>query len=298
MIRQFNDLSSWRTDTVVLPGGEVTTLDFLDTKPNMFVISNPNDATLKVSIGSVPRDDSYEFYVSKNTNRILGRPTPTGKIYILNTSGVEVTVLVFSIFDEFDINILNEANVSIEGANVSTDGIVKGFKSGVSIPSGTNTIGKVEMGAGAETLLNSILSKLGAVQLSTTDHSVINDIKTLISNFVKESSVGGMITIGNLYGRMDYINKTLLSKSLNASDIQYKNNISSFSYTASKKCVINFEWIFNDSGETVHLCKNGTPILDILKDEKFADLDVELNTNDVVSITGTNISMRMKYCIY
>ena len=174
-LKQFNDLSSWREDNITIESGEVFTLDFLDTRPNMFVIQNPNNVVLKCAISVIPRVKNYEFKVEKNTTETIGRPTPTNKIHILNTGDIGVSIKVFSVNTAFDMSVLKNMNVSIDSAIVETDGIVKGFESGVSIPSGNNSIGKIGFNDYAQVDIDSIKTYLSNL---TNDSSTIKPYHT------------------------------------------------------------------------------------------------------------------------
>ena len=87
-MKQFNNLSTWREETVVVKGKECFDLNFRDTTPNMFVIQNPNNAELFVSISKIPTSKNYEFKIGKNCTDTLGRPTPTNRIYISLESAI------------------------------------------------------------------------------------------------------------------------------------------------------------------------------------------------------------------
>lgn len=140
----YNNLSSWR-ETIKNCRQGITEIDFLDTKPNMFVIQNPNKYPIRIGISKIPTRDNYEMIVTKNSTASFGRPIPTGKLYIYNEVEVELQVRVFSVYDVFDMGILNNINISLEDAKLETDGIVKGFAEKVSLPAGTNTLGKVDL---------------------------------------------------------------------------------------------------------------------------------------------------------
>lgn len=141
----FRDFSSWRVDDCILKGGEVYTLDFLDTSPNMFLVQNPNDERILAGVSIIPTETNYEFDIPKNSTVPVGRPIRTNKLYLLNTGMVDIKVKIFSDYLPFDMGAFAGSNMNIEHAEISTDGIVKGFKSGVSLPSGDNNIGNVDV---------------------------------------------------------------------------------------------------------------------------------------------------------
>ena len=162
-IQQFKNLSSWREDILNIKGGEVVTLDFNDTTPNMFVVQNPNPVSLKISISSYPRTDSYEYKVDGNMTETMGRPISTNKIHILNDGSTDAVVRVYSINDTFDVQILKNMTVALNNATVETDGLIRGFSSGVSLPSGSNSIGNVGFNDTANVSIQNILENLNTL---------------------------------------------------------------------------------------------------------------------------------------
>lgn len=140
MIQQFNNLSSWRKDEVTIDPHEIYTVNFRDTHPNVFIIQNANAATLRVGISNLPRSNSYEFSIDKNTTEVVGRPIGTNNLYILNDSSINVKILVFSIEKDFDPQILKNMSVSIDAGTIETSGVISGFAEGVTLPVTSPTI--------------------------------------------------------------------------------------------------------------------------------------------------------------
>ena len=250
MISQFNDFSSWREDKITIEGGEVYRLYFEDTVPNMFLVQNPNGVILKVSIGGIPTTDNYEFLIGTNSSETIGRPKGSRYLYLLNDNSENAIVTVYSIKDTFDINILKNTTVSMDNATVNVDGIVKGFKAGVSIPSGNNDIGNVgvtdasaarlktaisqlmtsggsDIGTGMETLKTLVSGNLPTIKEKTTNintllnqklNSDLSSIKTAIEN--TNTIVAGE---GNAVRKI----------------ISYANNLTSITFGASTYKKIN-----------------------------------------------------------
>lgn len=142
---QFEKLSSWRENILEINAKGVGTLDFLDTHPNMFVMQNPNPTVAYVGITKTPTVNAYEFKVGNNSIDCFGIPTSTTKLMVYNDSDQTISVKIYSIFDDFDILVLKNMQSYIESATVVTDGIVKGFSSGVMLPSGNNHLGEVSL---------------------------------------------------------------------------------------------------------------------------------------------------------
>ena len=145
-LRQFNTSGYiWETNNISIEGGEVKEISLDNSKPNMFVLQNANPVDINISLSHIPTLYNYEFQVKANTTDTFGRPSSTTKVYLFNTGSVTANVKLFSVNDTFDMNILKNTNVNIDGATVTVEdnGVIKGFQAGVSLPSGNNKIGKV-----------------------------------------------------------------------------------------------------------------------------------------------------------
>ena len=139
-----NQLSTWRKDNVECKKGNVTTLWFKDTQPNIMFIQNDSDTDLYVSIDHIPTRNDYAFKVKAHNNRLVARPYKTAQLYILNDGGTDVSCVVWSIFDKFRPEMLNDFSVDkIDLASatldemiseLSYDGVIRGFANGVKVP--------------------------------------------------------------------------------------------------------------------------------------------------------------------
>ena len=139
-----NQLSTWRKDNVECKKGNVTTLWFKDTQPNIMFIQNDSDTDLFVSIDHIPTRNDYAFKVKAHNNRLVARPYKTAQLYILNDGGTDVSCTVWSIFDTFRPEMLNDFSVDkIDLASatldemiseLSYDGVIRGFANGVKVP--------------------------------------------------------------------------------------------------------------------------------------------------------------------
>ena len=212
----YNNLSSWR-ETIKNCRQGITEIDFLDTKPNMFVIQNPNKYPVRIGISKIPTRDNYEMIVTKNSTASFGRPIPTGKLYIYNEVEVELQVRVFSVYDVFDMGILNNINISLEDAKLETDGIVKGFAEKVSLPAGTNTLGKVDLTDDSSKVLTDAIEAFQTENntnheklMSETDISGAVTLKTLLDAIKALGGGGGTpSTLNGAYSISDSTGQTL-----------------------------------------------------------------------------------------
>ena len=155
--------TTWREENITIEAGECYTVSYLQTKPNMFYLQNPNMTKLHVGISKLPTEKTYEFSIPENSSQAFGRPVGTQYLYIFNAGNLPASVKVFSIEDKFDLSILDNINLNVDGITVDVAGdiAIKGFKEGVKLPSGDNTIGKVEAGADTLAVLNTITERLG-----------------------------------------------------------------------------------------------------------------------------------------
>ena len=359
-IRQFNTSGYiWETNNISIEGGEVKEISLDNSKPNMFVLQNPNAVDINISLSHIPTLYNYEFQVKANTTDTFGRPSSTTKVYLFNTGSTTANVKLFSVNDTFDMNILKNTNVSIDGATVRVEdnGVIKGFQAGVSLPAGTNTIGKVglensvsntltQINSRQETMLTSldttksnvenINTSIGNIKTNTdnmlldndTIINLLNDVKTNTANIGTgsggssgsgtdlttvetklaslETKIASLETIANdNLTQNSAINSKLLGIKLtnytlgNPQDktCVYGNNATSFSYTATANETIHFNWFMNDGGLGTFAI-NDTQILTVMAGEQLNELEIQLNTDDVLTFTATEPMFRYKYFVY
>ena len=149
-----SQLSTWRKDNVECKKGNVTTLWFKDTQPDIMFIQNDSDTDLFVSIDHIPTRNDYAFKVKAHNNRLVARPYKTAQLYILNDGGTDVSCTVWSIFDTFRPEMLNDFSVDkIDLASatldemiseLSYDGVIRGFANGVKVPEGADIVASLE----------------------------------------------------------------------------------------------------------------------------------------------------------
>ena len=173
-----SQLSTWRKDNVECKKGNVTTVWFKDTQPNIMFIQNDSDTDLFVSIDHMPTRNDYAFKVKAHNNRLVARPYKTAQLYILNDGGTDVSCVVWSIFDTFRPEMLNDFSVDkIEIASatldemiseLSYDGVIRGFASGVKVP---------EVAGIAENLNNLISNN--AVANVVNLYNILNSLGTI-----------------------------------------------------------------------------------------------------------------------
>ena len=234
-IRQFPEslkLSSWRTLEVTLPAHGQRDIGFYDTNPNIFMVNNPNEATLKFGISKMPTTNKYEYKINYSSSDVFGRPTGTGHLYVLNDSSIEVSFTLFSITMDFDPAIMKGTNVLIDLDNLETRAIIAGVNEGVKLPVDTTELEKV------------------------------------LTEFTNHNSPAG--------------------------DESYLNMVDTFSFTAPEDCTLHFGWLLIDAGEGLVKLGN-TNALTVYEGEAFTDMEYKLKSGQVLTITGTGLTMRIKY---
>ena len=183
-----NQLSTWRKDNVECKKGNVTTLWFKDTQPNIMFIQNDSDTDLFVSIDHIPSRNDYAFKVKAHNNRLVARPYKTAQIYILNDGGTDISCTVWSIFDTFRPEMLNDFSVDkIDLASATLDemiselrydGVIRGFANGVKVPEITDIV----------SILSNLLKK-NSVENIVNLYNIFNElhlISTIANSFFKE----------------------------------------------------------------------------------------------------------------
>ena len=285
-LRQFNTSGYiWETNNISIEGGEVKEISLDNSKPNMFVLQNANPVDINISLSHIPTLYNYEFQVKANTTDTFGRPSSTTKVYLFNTGSVTANVKLFSVNDTFDMNILKNTNVSIDGASVTVqdNGIIKGFQAGVSLPSGTNTIGKVELGNSVNNTISQINSNLSTQKTTTTN--IYSDTTEISSNSLNIARVLGV------------------SKGCT---IEYKNNVTTLTInnSATSPKIVHFSYLFNDNCD-VDIKVNGETKLTVLSGEQLGDLEIEVPSNQSLTIvkgttatTDETVNIRCKYFTY
>ena len=263
---------SWEHKEIHLPANALLTVHFDNNKPNQFMIQNPNETIVHIGISRIPSAKTYEFRVGANSSRTFGRPTQTDVLYLLNKGNVEATLSLFSVYDKFDMSILQNTEVSM-GDIKAFDGIITGFGNGVTLPSGSNNIGKVgvtslpSLPAGNNTIGKVNISSLPSIPAGS------NEIGKVIVTEMPEIQVSA----GN-----GNINMLYADKVTEAINIDLSN-----------RSVNYIVFLANDSEEEVYIYLkkpdgNGCGVY-LKGGDTLNDLPFELAS---IRVTGENVSFR------
>lgn len=321
-LQQFVNLSTWREDRVSIEPGKVHVLTFIDTKPNMFYVINPNDVKLRISIGGIPTHERYEVKIDENSTGTHGRPTQTGYLYILNDGTKNAEVTVYSVAKEFDMNVLKNLSLQAENVTLETDGICRGFAGDVELPAGNNILGKV--GLTEEVLkslannenqseTNTLLSHLYNMFCNGTDNADMTyNLMTLLGDFKNIVTAGINETIVN---KLESINSKLLD--LNASmngnsgistyhiDVQFNyerffhNEIANFEAAVDQnESMFIIDYLYNDSQSYMNLVlekENKRTLFTLFPEEKIENITIYVGAGEKFKIEcGENPMYRGK----
>ena len=285
-LRQFNTSGYiWETNNISIEGGEVKEISLDNSKPNMFVLQNANPVDINISLSHIPTLYNYEFQVKANTTDTFGRPSSTTKVYLFNTGSVTANVKLFSVNDTFDMNILKNTNVNIDGATVTVEdnGVIKGFQAGVSLPSGNNKIGKVGLEDSVSNTLNTINTNLSSQKTNTEN----------LSNMTQAIAI-----------TLSYIGYAMGINGQNP--FNYKNNSNNLTInnTSTSTKIVHFSYLFNDNCDVDIIVGNVTK-LSIMKGEQLGDLEIEIPANQTLTIVKSatasaddTVNIRCKYYTY
>ena len=284
-LRQFNTSGYiWETNNISIEGGEVKEISLDNSKPNMFVLQNANPVDINISLSHIPTLYNYEFQVKANTTDTFGRPSSTTKVYLFNTGSVTANVKLFSVNDTFDMNILKNTNVNIDGATVTVEdnGVIKGFQAGVSLPSGNNKIGKVGLEETINNTINTINTNLNTQKTATAN--IYSDTTTISSNSLNIARVLGV------------------SKGCT---VEYKNKVNELTIASTGTAkTIHFSYLLNDSCD-IDIKVGSNTILTIYSGEQLADFEIEVPANETLTIVkgataseSKTVNIRCKYFTY
>lgn len=324
MLRQFDNLSSWRKDNITIKAQEMYTMTFLDNKPNQFYIVNSNKSVLKIGIGNLPTADKYEYKVEQNSAEVFGRPESTSKLYILNDSYVSINITVFSVNKEFDPAVLKNMNVVLNFDDFPTvDTKINGFAEGLKLPVEIENSEPVPVniensepipvsmaleGAIPVTINNASLNTKDSqvnTQLVTANNTLNNWYSkfTYLYNELMGQYSGGLInTINAVKYSVDRVVKMFKPHTYaeqtfflnNAIDFVHANNTSSV-------IVVRFNYLFNDGDiatlyrETLEGVK--TPLLTIMTGEKIDSFDVYLPKDVQIYLESDEPMYRISYTV-
>lgn len=315
MISQFPEYSSWREQDINIEPYTLGTMDFLQTNPNIFVIQNPNNASVKVGISKIPTAERYEFQIEKNTTESVGRPIGTHQIYFYNDSSNEISLKVYSLESDFDLSILNNLAINLEHLSIESGNMkLDGFAEGVSLPGGSNEIGRVSLNASQFITFTNVLSELQNIKNNLNNYAVNNfknkwtdekitelfnyinglplrwtdeKITELLNAINSISSVWTDEKITELFSKIESISGTGSTESKAESEKEYYYNATRFSYvngeTETVKLVI--DTLINDGTQNLYIMNEDGEIIWGLKSGEFVnDMVISVAVGEAITI--------------
>ena len=127
-----------------VPAFSITTIDYLDTKPNYFRVQNRGTTELYCSTNNMPTTKHYDFAVAGKKMKMFAEPYNRTRLYIFNPSGSDVEVAVLSFQAEFEPLTLALSEIEVEmPKEFETSMAITSFNA--PLPTGNNKIGKVEV---------------------------------------------------------------------------------------------------------------------------------------------------------
>lgn len=262
-----------------VPAFSITTIDYLDTKPNYFRVQNRGTTEIYCSTNNMPTTKHYDFAVAGKKMKMFAEPYNRTRLYIFNPSGSDVEVAVLSFQAEFEPLTLALSEIEVEmPSSFESSMVINSFNA--PLPAGNNKIGKVDVTnapaaadvTSIKTNTNNILSKL-AYLMSTTPSSPegikLYDIK---------AALGALASANTFFGKV--------------STFEENEKSTDTILCTNKACVIHM--LTNDGAGNLVLKikgKEDTQVssLTLKTGESIADLKIDAAS---ITVSGTNYSFR------
>lgn len=162
------------------------------TMPNYFRIVNMGSGDLYFSVNGQPTPNRYDMKVTAGAGRLHAEPKGKLKAWVYNDSMQPVNFAMLTFVEEFDPMVLAYASGESGsggsggggGGGDAFDGVIRGFN--VSLPTGTNTIGRVDLLTNGQ--LTDIVNALkGAIPAGTNKIGTVDIANsTQLSNILAE----------------------------------------------------------------------------------------------------------------
>ena len=286
-----------------VPAFSITTIDYLDTKPNYFRVQNRGTTEIYCSTNNMPTTKHYDFAVAGKKMKMFAEPYNRTRLYIFNPSGSDVEVAVLSFQAEFEPLTLALSEIEVE--------MPKDFESSMAItsfnaplPTGNNKIGKVEVtNSPAEADITEIkeythatadaLIKLMGPPDSTSGKFNLSTIIEFFQLLLNKSPQDNMI---NLASFMPYVSLLTLATNIMAIEKAGENNGTLIYQGELPKC-ISIHMLKNDgTGDLAVRMYDGNAsiadspkILHLKPGESITDFKFYAKS---LEITGVNYSFR------
>ena len=261
----------------------ITTIDYLDTKPNYFRVQNRGTTEIYCSTNNMPTTKHYDFAVAGKKMKMFAEPYNRTRLYIFNPSGSDVEVAVLSFQAEFEPLTLALSEIEVEmPKEFETSMAITSFNA--PLPAGNNKIGKVEIIDGVSDVT------VEAIELNT--ENTVEALGSLITN----NTNTGHVNLANIIAAIEALSAREFATKVSTFDAKNQNNIAylyhSNSSANSRKCHIHM--LKNDGDGDLEINIKGkedtnTHYITLKPGESITDFKVDCI---LLSVSGTNYSYR------
>ena len=186
-----------------VPAFSITTIDYLDTKPNYFRVQNRGTTEIYCSTNNMPTTKHYDFAVAGKKMKMFAEPYNRTRLYIFNPSGSDVEVAVLSFQAEFEPLTLALSEIEVEmPKEFETSMAITSFNA--PLPSGNNKIGKVEVTNGV-TAADVTVLKENTATTKELSQSIVN----LLGDLLSPTAVDGKTNLVRIIDGFEYIGDLL-----------------------------------------------------------------------------------------
>ena len=288
-----------------VPAFSITTIDYLDTKPNYFRVQNRGTTEIYCSTNNMPTTKHYDFAVAGKKMKMFAEPYNRTRLYIFNPSGSDVEVAVLSFQADFEPLTLALSEIEIDvPSNIETSSVINSFNA--PLPTGNNKIGKVEVTNGVAAADVTVLKENTQVTAENTESAktLSQTIVNLLGELLSPTDVEGKTNLLNIIEGFEYLGMVLNQE---LSPIYYQYHTLSFDKknqneeiiligkkTASDSINVTIKMLTNDGeGDLMLKMKTSSDASETSLTLKPGEgiRDLRLNAK-YVAVSGTNYSFR------
>ncbi|MBQ7289026.1 MAG: hypothetical protein IJW78_04780 [Clostridia bacterium] len=266
---------------VVIPAYSTVTVEYNDSMPNYYRVTNMGDSRLYCGTSSMPTVKRHEFTVGAHKIKLYAEPSRRNNLYIYNPSGTDVECIVFSFEAEFDPATLALADLEIDvsGQTIESRSVITGFEQ--PLPSGSNKIGSVDITGNAGTNISNIFSRFSTLLKNATVSGYTNLFDVVKA--IKEVKTSVEASAGVVSGFPLADTKTA------ASTVSYDNVTSIGMITNDGENDLSLEWSAGTKSGAMAV-KPGETLAD-MKFPSAATVTVKY------AVAGETVAYRMVYTI-
>lgn len=229
-----------------VPAFSITTIEYLDTKPNYFRVQNRGTTEIYCSTNNMPTTKHYDFAVAGKKMKMFAEPYNRTRLYIFNPSGSDVEVAVLSFQAEFEPLTLALSEIEVEvPSSFETASVINSFNT--SLPTGNNKIGKVEITNGVTAADVTALKENTHVtaENTTSTITILSSIIQALDDFLSNNSQEHIL---NLASFMPYLTMMTMANG-------FSSNVMAIEKTGENNSTV----IYQDAtpkGIHIHMLKN------------------------------------------